>query len=135
MPPLSIWFIRTALLYLSLGVTFGALMLANKGVPFAPALWRLRSGHIEILLLGWVAQLAMGVAFWIAPRFWEPPVRGNESGAYAAFLLLNLGIWLVALSTLFGLPSPLVLVGRLAEAGAGVAFGLHIWPRIVGREG
>ena len=68
MPRLSVWIIRTALLYLGIGFTFGALMLFNKGVPFDPMLWRLLRPHIEFVLLGWTMQLAMGVAFWIMPR-------------------------------------------------------------------
>ena len=135
MPPLSIWFVRTALLYMALGFTFGALLLAHKGVPFAPPLWQLRAAHVELLTVGWVAQLALGVAYWITPRFWEGPPRGNTAGAYLAFILLNGGVWLVALTGLLGLPPVLHLLGRLAEAGAAAAFAWHIWPRIVGREG
>lgn len=135
MPPLSIRFVRTAFAYLALGFTFGALMLANKGVPFAPALWRLRPAHIELLTLGWVVQLALGVAYWILPRYWEGPPRGNTAGARLAYVLLNGGIWLVALGTLLGLSPAVRFAGRVAEAGAVGAFAWHIWPRIVGREG
>ena len=96
---------------------------------------RLRAAHIELLTLGWLLQLALGVAYWILPRFWEGPPRGNTVGAHLAFILLNGGIWLVALSTIFGLPNSLFFSGRILEAGAVVAFAWHIWPRIVGREG
>lgn len=135
MPVLSIWFVRTAFVYLAVGFTFGGLMLANKGVPFAGVLWRLREAHIELLTIGWMVQLALGVAYWIVPRFWEGPPRGNTSGAYLAYGLLNGGIWLVALTSLLRLPPDVLLVGRLLEVAAGVAFAWHIWPRIVGREG
>ena len=60
MPRLSIWFIRSALIYLALGFTFGALLLANKGFPIIPEIWRLLPAHIELLLVGWTLQLAMG---------------------------------------------------------------------------
>jgi hypothetical protein len=135
MPPLSVWFVRSALLHLLLGFTFGALMLGNKGVPFNPSLWRLRPAHIEILLVGWIIQLAMGIAFWILPRFWEPPRRGDVRGAVVAFILLNSGVWLVALSAILALPGQLIFWGRLAEVGAALAFVVHIWPRIVSRQG
>lgn len=135
MPRLSRWFVRLALIHLALGFTFGALMLSNKGVPLHPALWRLLPAHIEFLLLGWTLQLGFGVGFWILPRFWEPPVRGNETGAWVAFWLLNVGVWLVALGSFFAWPAAVIFSGRLLEAGAAVAFGLHIWPRIVSREG
>ena len=87
MPRLSRWFIRAALLYLTLGFTFGGLMLFNKGVPLSVWLWRLLPAHVEFLLLGWTVQLATGVGFWILPRFGS--LRGNERIAWVSFVLLN----------------------------------------------
>lgn len=110
-------------------------MLANKGITFAPWLWRLRSAHMEILLVGWLIQFGLGVAFWIAPRFWEKPVRGNVSGAWLALFLLNGGVWLVSIGTALAFSGAIVLAGRLLEAGAALAFAAHLWPRIVSREG
>jgi hypothetical protein len=134
MPRLSQWFIRTALVNLLLGFTIGALLLAHKGVPYWPALWRLLPVHVELLLIGWTAQLALGVAFWILPRFWRQPARGNEPAAWTAFLLLNGGVWLVALGSWQGVEVALFW-GRMAEVGAAAAFAVAVWPRIVGREG
>lgn len=128
MPRLSRWFIRASLVYLSLGFTFGALMLFNKGVLLSVWLWQLLPAHIEFLLLGWTVQLAMGAAFWILPRFGS--LRGNEKAAWAAFILLNVGVWIVGMGRLIGMPSPLIVVGRAAEAGAAVAFAIHAWPRV-----
>jgi hypothetical protein len=128
MPRLSRWFIRASLVYLSLGFTFGALMLFNKGVLLSVWLWQLLPAHIEFLLLGWTVQLAMGAAFWILPRFRSS--RGNEKAAWAAFILLNAGVWIVGMGRLIGMPSPLIVVGRAAEAGAAIAFAIHAWPRV-----
>ena len=50
---------RSALIYLALGFTFGALMLFEKGVPFYPPLLRLLPAHIEFVLFGWTMQLAI----------------------------------------------------------------------------
>ena len=133
MPRLSRLFVRTAFVYLLLGFTFGALMLANKGLPLHPALWRLLPVHIEFLLFGWTLQLALGVAFWILPRFWDGPSRGNEAGARLAYVLLNLGVWLVALGALLAAPAAVAFLGRTAELAAVFAFGFHIWPRIIPR--
>lgn len=128
MPRLSCWFIRAALLHLFLGFTFGGLLLFHKGVPLHPALWRLLPAHIEFLLFGWTVQLVMGVGFWIFPRFRRS--RGNEQPAWLAFSLLNLGVGLVALAPLFSLPPLVSFLGRLAEAGAAIAFAWHAWPRL-----
>lgn len=127
--------VRTAFVYLLLGFTVGALLLAHKGVPLHPMLWSWLPAHIEFLLLGWIVQLTMGVAFWILPRFWEKPARPRENFALAAFVLLNLGIWLVVAGTTFQLGRGPLLAGRLVELGAVVLFGVHGWGRIVSREG
>lgn len=130
MPQLSIWFIRASLAYLTLGFTFGGLMLFNKGVPLHPSLWSLLPAHIEFVLFGWTVQLVFGMAFWILPRFPNPPVRGNEKLAWAAFILINSGIWLLALAS-FGLGGAwLTFVGRLAEASGILCFAIHAWPRV-----
>jgi hypothetical protein len=123
---------------LLLGFTFGGLLLAHKGVPIHPALWSLLPAHMEFLLIGWVVQLTMGVAFWVAPRFWKAPRRGNETGAYLALWLLNAGILLVAGAVLLSAFSPwdtwALLLGRVLEMLAAAAFATHLWQRIVGRN-
>jgi hypothetical protein len=131
MPRASCWFIRAALLYLLLGFTVGALMLWNKGIPLAPQIWLLLPAHIEFLLLGWTVQLALGVAYWILPRFQAS--RGNTAPVWVAFVLLNLGVWLVSAAPFWPAPSAgeaLRLGGRLAECAAALAFALHAWPRV-----
>ncbi|HRW04708.1 MAG TPA: hypothetical protein P5121_06425 [Caldilineaceae bacterium] len=133
MPRLTIWMVRVALCHLFLGFTIGALLLAHKGIPFAPWLWRLLPAHMEFLLLGWTLQLAMGVAFWILPRFYT--VRPRAWLAWSALILLNVGVMLVALAPLLPTPLlspivPLTLLGRGAEMMAVVAFALHAWPRV-----
>ncbi len=130
MPRLSVWFVRIALIYLVVGFTFGGLLLFHKGVPLHAALWRLLPAHVEFVLFGWTVQLAMGVAFWILPRFNQGPERGDERPAWVAFVLLNLGVLLAGLGGALGAAMPILLLGRLAEAGAALAFTLHAWPRV-----
>ncbi|MBK9053395.1 MAG: hypothetical protein IPL78_21585 [Chloroflexi bacterium] len=134
MPPLTRLFVKTALIHLVLGFTFGALMLANKGVPFYPVLWRLLPAHMELLLVGWTVQLALGVAYWILPRYWQGG-RGDNRGVWLAYFFLNSGVWLVILTGWLGLPPSWLLLGRVLQAAAVIAFATHIWPRIVSREG
>lgn len=135
MPRLSQWIIKTALVYLMLGFSVGGLILIQKGVPFNPIIWTLLPAHIEFLLMGWVVQLTLGVAFWILPRYWTSPRRPNEHFVAVAYILLNVGIWLVVVGTVLRAGPWAVFAGRAAEIGAVVFFALHGWPRIVGREG
>lgn len=128
MPRLSVWMVRTALLYFGTGFTLGALLLWNKGAPLGGWPWRLLPLHIETLLIGWTVQLAMGVAFWILPRF-----RGQRPRAWLgwlAFGLLNAGVLAVAAGAWFGGLQALVPAGRVLELAAVAAFGLHAWPRV-----
>ena len=129
MPRLSVWFIRAALIYLAAGFTLGALLLANKGIPLNPGLWRTLPAHIEFLLMGWTVQLALGVAFWILPRLGQPAPRGNERPIYASFILINLGIWLVAAQVVVFLPW-LTVLGRICETAGVVAFVAGSWGRV-----
>ena len=135
MPRLSQWLIRTALIYLLLGFTVGALLLTHKGIPFHPALWGWLPTHIEFLLMGWTVQLTMGVAFWILPRYWKKPRRPRALLAYIAFILLNFGIWLVVAGTTFHAGPGVLLGGRVVEVGAILFFALHVWNRVVTRDG
>jgi len=128
-PRLTVWMIRAALVHLGAGFAIGALLLAHRGTPIHHAVPLLRPAHAELLLLGWTVQLAMGVAFWILPRFRAGPERGDERPALLAFLLLNLGVIAAAVGGVPGL-GPLLAGGRLAEGLAAAAFAAHAWPRV-----
>ena len=135
MPRLSQWYIRSAFIYLFLGFTIGALLLANKGIPLHPALWGWLPIHIEFLLIGWLLQLILGMAFWILPRFWQAPRRGRVTGAYAAFILLNAGILMSMGARLFTGSGWWLVLGRLFELAAILAIAHASWSRIVSRDG
>jgi hypothetical protein len=128
MPKLTIWAVRAALLYLGMGFTVGALMLWNKGFALYPMVWTLLPLHIEVVLVGWTVQLAMGVVYWIAPRQWTS--RGNVALAVISFALLNMGVLLAGLSGWLPSPEWFRIIGRGAEMLAVIVFVLHLWPRI-----
>ncbi|HEU5358864.1 MAG TPA: hypothetical protein VFU45_07085 [Gemmatimonadales bacterium] len=123
MPPLSRWFVRTALLELTLGFLLGAAMLATKGSHLWGATARLLPLHIELMLPGWLANLAIGVAYWMLPKHAVGAERGAALPVALAWLLLNGGILLVG-------SGAAVAVGRSAEFCAVVLFTINAWPRI-----
>jgi hypothetical protein len=127
MPRLSLWFIRAALLYLLFGFTFGALLLAQKGISYAPSVWNLFPIHIEFLSVGWLVQLAMGVGFWIFPRFSNRPPRGNERLIWLSFVSINVGILLTAFQLWV---SSTLLLGRVLEVSGAVIYVLGLWRRV-----
>jgi hypothetical protein len=129
MPRLSVYFIRASLVYLLLGFTFGGLMLANKGILISPMIWALLPLHMEFAFVGWMIQLAMGVAFWILPRFNKGAPRGDERLAWLALFLINAGIFFVICDFFFD-TSWLMFTARTMEMLALTAFVLGHWRRI-----
>lgn len=137
MPLVSQVMIRTALLQLALGSGVGGLLLAEKGLSVAPWLWALRPGHIQMLLVGWLVQLACGVAIWILPRLDSTGDRGNLGLAWLCYGALNGGVALAALHTPLSLALGSGGLGWLpALAGAlyavaAVAAVAHLWRRVL----
>jgi heme/copper-type cytochrome/quinol oxidase subunit 1 len=128
-PRLSVWCIRIALLYLGVGFTLGAVMLSSPAIRLASLIPKLRPLHAEILLIGWLAQLAFGVAYWILPRLPGIRSRGSEPLAWLSLTLLNVGILAVGLGPTVNAPATVTIFGRLTEALAVCAFAIHAWPR------
>ena len=129
MPRLSVWFVRSSFLHLILGVTFGALMLTAKAEPAWGWAWTLFQSHIEVIAYGWMLQFVMGIAFWALPRYKNPPKRGDERPIWMAWVLINVGVWLIALSPWLG-GSWARTVGVGCELLAVTLFAVHAWPRV-----
>lgn len=129
MPRSSAWFIRASLAYLALGFTLGAFMLANKGLALTGGLERFLAAHAEILLAGWLVQVALGVAYWILPRYTRGLPRGNQALAWFSLVSLNAGIMLAAVGEVFNI-AWFVLPGRVLEAASVLAFLVVAWGRV-----
>lgn len=128
MPRVSIWLIRSSLIALVLGFSLGALMLIGKGAGVFGPLSAVIPVHVELVVLGWMVQLAMGVALWILPRFGaRGPARGSIWG-WVAWALWNGGIVLVIAGVAAG--QEFRLTGRLLELAGAVAFGAAVWSRV-----
>lgn len=130
MPVLSVWMVRTALLQLSLGFMLGGLILMRNVLPGGAGLYRFVPLHLEMLLIGWMVQLAMGVGFWMLPKFREGRPRGREELVWTAYLCLNAGVLIAGIAQSAGNATALALTGRAAEATAAVLFLANAWPRI-----
>ncbi|HJQ67196.1 MAG TPA: hypothetical protein VJ816_12495 [Gemmatimonadales bacterium] len=129
MPTVSVWLIRGALAYLLAGFSLGALLLASKGISLPAGLWRWLPVHFELLLVGWLIQLVMGVAYWIFPRFgMTPSARGREGLAWLALALLNGGVWMTSLGMLRD-QGTVTIVGRVIEVLAAAVMALNVWTR------
>lgn len=130
MPFLSTLLVRSALLWLAAAGLMGALLLAGKGVPMPAWVFRLFPLHAEAMLVGWMVQFAMGVGYWILPKYPRLPERGPAAPVWVAWLLLNGGVLLAGLGRAVGGSDSVVMAGRGAELLASLAFAAAAWPRI-----
>jgi hypothetical protein len=137
-PYLSRIIIRTALVWLAIGYTIGGLLLLNKALPMRAWLWTLRYTHVHLLLIGWMVQVACGVAFWILPRLDVGGARGDERLVWLCYAALNSGVVLAALHDPLAAAIGENMLLDLMPVGAGVlylvaivAFAIHAAPRIV----
>jgi hypothetical protein len=95
--------------------------------------------QLHLLVVGWITQLAIGVAYWMFPRFLKtdnPRPRGSDTLAWAVYLCLNAGLVLRLAAEPFYLMTgqswlaALVALSGVLQAAAAVGFGLLIWARI-----
>jgi hypothetical protein len=127
---------------LALGVTLGGLMLNDRIVPGDWIAWALPA-HVHMLLVGWLLQFVLAIAFWLLPRRRLParPLGSDERTARAAAVALNLGLaarlvaeplaraghdaaWIAAT----------LAIAALLQVGAVLTFVAHLWPRLAPRK-
>jgi len=129
MPVWSVRLERAAFVWLITGFAAGALLLAAKGLGWGIPWSHWLPLHTEALLVGWMLQFTMGVAYWMLPKHASGPERGPDGAIGAAFVLLNTGV-LLALAGQIHHQGALAAVGRLLELLAAAAFGSNAWPRV-----
>ena len=127
-------FIKTALVYLVLGVMAGAWMLLRQAGAPLPEVTNLPTVHIHLLGLGFFMMMVCGVALWMFPR--KSGETRQEAArdplAWTTYYLITIGLAVRCLTLL--LPAVLgnVVLGISAVVQfAGVAsFAIAIWPRV-----
>lgn len=128
MPLLSRLFLRTGLAWLVVALAAG-LWLAARPAEAPPGL---RATWIHLITVGWITNLIFGVAHWMFPRASRDQPRGSALWGSVAFGTLNLGLLLRALAEPFQRPSAPAMLEAAAvlQLAAGLAFAIHIWPRV-----
>lgn len=133
--------VRAAFAWLLAGVLLGGLMLVDRALPGDWRQWG-QPTHGHMLFVGWFAQFALGIAYWLLPRQRRPerPLGYDERLAIMAVVTLNLGLLLrtvaepaeragaVAAWTLATL-----IVSALFQLGAITVFVGQLWPRLAPR--
>ncbi len=139
MPPIARTFVKAAFLYFLVAVLLGALMMLDRWFSFSRWLRAVYLSQLHLLLVGWITQLSIGVAYWIFPRFLkeqDPRPRGPDTLAWAVLVCLNVGLLLRFLFEPFYLLTAqpwlagLMALSGVLQALAVVGFAWLVWGRI-----
>ena len=136
MPRLTRWFIKTALVYFVVGLFVGVLVVSRFVFRLPDIIGALGPAYFHLLMVGWVMQLIVGVAFWMFPKFTAEQPRGNETLGWVTYILLNAGLILRVISEppnavwpqpLFGWP---LAASAVLQWLAGMLFVINTWRRV-----
>ena len=149
MPLTSRITVKASIIYLALGAVLGAVLLINRWLRLDPAIEVLRASHVQFLVVGWLTQFIIGVAWWLFPplaiglRNDAPlPVRRgqNQRGSETLFWIgtacLNVGVLLRALFepihgwTELGALRTLADLSGIVLLAAAALFVINLWGRV-----
>jgi hypothetical protein len=141
--------IRASVIYLAVGSILGALLFVHRWLPLGPAIPVLKITHVHFLIVGWLTQLILGVAWWLfpplkigrergtgTPRRRGQEQRGSEPLFWLTAGLLNLGALLRGLSpalytwTHAEIFQVLTGLAGLLLLAAAIAFVINLWQRV-----
>ncbi len=136
MPPLTRWFVKSALVCFVAALLVGVSLAARPLLNLPPVFAALQPVYFHLLMVGWVTQLIFGIAFWMFPKFSRDQPRGSERLGWATFALLNIGLLLRAVGEpLAAIQSQagaswLIALSAVLQWLAGMAFVINSWARV-----
>ncbi len=136
MPPLTRWFLKSALAYLVVSLLIGVTLAVPEALGLPSAIAALHPVYVHLFMVGFVAQMIFGVAFWMFPRYSKDEPHGNEHLALVTYVALNAGLIartvaepMLALRPGAGWAAILILSAALQWLAA-LAFAANTWARV-----
>lgn len=137
-------YIKTAIVFLFVGLAIGGWMIADRDLNHHLASPYTTSAHTHALLVGFVMMMILGVALWLFPRPDKQDQRYKPGLVAAAYWLLTVGTGVRVLgelaegigsSALLALSAPVWLRASVVAAGFAQIIGLMLffltmWSRI-----
>ena len=97
MPPIARIFVKAAFIHFLVAFLLGALMMLDRWLAIGRWLRVVHMSQLHLLVVGWITQLAIGVAYWMFPRHRKEtnlPPRGSDALAWTVLITLNAGLLL-----------------------------------------
>jgi heme/copper-type cytochrome/quinol oxidase subunit 1 len=85
------YFIKTSIVFLSIGILTGLYLIFAKYLPPLHYTQEFITAHVHIILVGAVIMMIMGVALWFFPRPEKTDKRYNPDLILATYLLMTVG--------------------------------------------
>ena len=119
MPRLSQMFIKSAVIYVIIGMLLGIAMGMKQDFTLAPA-------HAHLNLIGWVSLALMGLYYNAVPA------KAQWRSAHVQFWLSTLGVWVMIpglVLTLLQVPpgEVLVILGSLITLAGMILFAVNVY--------
>ena len=134
MPPLTRWFVKSALVCFIAALLVGVSIAARALFNLPPVISALQPVYFHLLMVGWITQLIFGVAFWMFPKFSREQPRGSERLGWATFALLNGGLLLRVVGEPLAATQAgagwLIALSAVLQWLAGMAFVINSWARV-----
>jgi len=100
---ITVWFIRTSIIYLFAGTIMGIIMAVSPETTI-----NLKFIHVHLNLLGFMSMMIFGVGYHIFPRFSGRPLW-SEKLATVQFWTAQIGLWGMVAFYPLNLSVPLIL--------------------------
>lgn len=136
MPLVARAYIKAGLVHFAVALVFGVLVAAQPLLQWSPAVAALRPVFLHLLIVGWVTQLIIGVAYWMFPKQSKEQPRGSTRLGWTVFALLNGGLilravgeplFMLQVGTFAGI---LLAVSAVLQVTAGWLFIANTWGRV-----
>ena len=129
MPTITRYFIKAAMLYFGLGLLTGFLVSAQPLFNLPRVLLSMTPTYLHMLVVGWITQLIIGIAYWMFPKFSKEAPRGDERVGWAIFVLLNVGLVLRIIGEPFAI-GWMLPISAVLQLFAIWMFIIVVWPRV-----
>jgi len=129
-------YIKTAIVFLAVGIALGGWMLVNRELHGRPPTEYETSAHTHLIFVGFVMEMILGVALWLFPRPHKDDTRYSPR-------LVNIAYWLVTVGTVIRTAGELarasedgvalrwlIVCSGLAQIGGLGLFFYTMWSRI-----
>lgn len=129
MPTITRYFIKSAMLYFVLGLLMAFFLAAKNLLNLPDVILLMNPTYLHVLVMGWITQLIIGVAYWMFPKYSKEKPRGDERIGWFIFIAFNIGLLLRVIG------EPLAIrwmlpISAVLQMVAVWFFVLAIWPRV-----